>query len=568
MNKLNKKLFEIISSNKKTILFIFTSLLILPIFQSSIIYLLYLMIEPARQSQLLEIISSANFQVSLLNDINENNLLLISFFLAIFLLISQSIIKYKSDVSLLSLTYKIYLEDSFKLLNSYLYSNYHLIRSLANERITSSIRYDCGSIVSVLRDYIIIFGAVSMITMYLIVSISISMNMTVLAIIIAIMPLIINRKFYNSLKESGKLKVASNERIIGFFEDFLSGIHRVKTDFLENAFLHYANPVLKKSQEWRILRRKTTSKIEIITSNIMLGTVLSILYVGVTVFSLKLSSLMILLVIFNQMRSSVNIIALHYGRVKEKIPSVDRFFEIMDLLETNDNHELNKNNINFPLKSKISANKINFKYDDKKIINDLDFSAKSGDRILIQGPSGEGKSTFLALLTGLMPPESGEIKYDNSKMNSKLFTILRNETFVVSPETYLFNLTIKENLVMDKPIEDNKLHYAISHACLDNVISKLPKLIDSKIGINGNSLSLGQRQRLVLARLFLRDPNFIFLDEPTANLDEKLETKILKNVFSHIRKDSILIIVAHKKPKGIDFNKHYTINKGELHKLF
>ena len=568
MNKLNKKLFEIISSNKKTILFIFTSLLILPIFQSSIIYLLYLMIEPARQSQLLEITSSANFQVSLLNGINENNLLLISFFLAIFLLISQSIIKYKSDVSLLSLTYKIYLEDSFKLLNSYLYSNYHLIRSLANERITSSIRYDCGSIVSVLRDYIIIFGSVSMITMYLIVSISISMNMTVLAIIIAIMPLIINRKFYNSLKESGKLKVASNERIIGFFEDFLSGIHRVKTDFLENAFLHYANPVLKKSQEWRILRRKTTSKIEIITSNIMLGTVLSILYLGVTVFSLKLSSLMILLVIFNQMRSSVNIIALHYGRVKEKIPSVDRFFEIMDLLETNDNHEPNKNNINFPLTSKISANKINFKYDDKKIINDLDFSAKNGDRILIQGPSGEGKSTFLALLTGLMPPESGEIKYDNSKMNSKLFTILRNETFVVSPETYLFNLTIKENLVMDKPIEDNELHYAISQACLDNVISKLPKLIDSKIGINGNSLSLGQRQRLVLARLFLRDPNFIFLDEPTANLDEKLETKILKNVFSHIKKDSILIIVAHKKPKDIAFNKHYTINKGELHKLF
>ena len=268
------------------------------------------------------------------------------------------------------------------------------------------------------------------------------------------------------------------------------------------------------------------------------------------------------------MRSSVNIIALHYGRVKEKIPSVDRFFEIMDLLETNDNHEPNKNNINFPLTSKISANKINFKYDDKKIINDLDFSAKNGDRILIQGPSGEGKSTFLALLTGLMPPESGEIKYDNSKMNSKLFTILRNETFVVSPETYLFNLTIKENLVMDKPIEDNELHYAISQACLDNVISKLPKLIDSKIGINGNSLSLGQRQRLVLARLFLRDPNFIFLDEPTANLDEKLETKILKNVFSHIKKDSILIIVAHKKPKDIAFNKHYTINKGELHKLF
>ena len=127
-----------------------------------------------------------------------------------------------------------------------MYSNYHLIRSLANERITSSIRYDCGSIVSVLRDYIIIFGAVSMITMYLIVSISISMNMTVLAIIIAITPLIINRKFYNSLKESGKLKVASNERIIGFFEDFLWN-PRVKQIFLK-AFLHYANPVLKKSR--------------------------------------------------------------------------------------------------------------------------------------------------------------------------------------------------------------------------------------------------------------------------------------------------------------------------------
>ena len=482
----------------------------------------------------------------------------------LFLLIFQAIIKYTSDLSLISLNYKIYLNDANLILEKYVTNDLNKIRNYPIENITSNIRYDSGSIVSVLRDYIIIFGALLMLTMYLIFSLYISINMTLFTLLIISIPFLINKKLYLKLKEAGKLKVASNERVIGFFNDFLSGIHRIKIDFLENKFIELSKPVLFKSQVWRILKRKTISKIEIVTSTIMLGFILTILFLGITVFSLELPALMILLVIFSQMRVSTNIISLHYGRIKELEPNVARFFQLFDNFQTGSSVVIHSNDINVFAPKQVIVDKINFAYDEKKIINNLSFSANAGDRILIQGPSGHGKSTFVELLCGLMFPDSGSIKYDDVIMDSELFKISRKKTIIVSPDIYLFNLSIRENLLMGKSVNNNTLDKAISNSFLNEVIADLPKGLDNKIGVNGNALSLGQRQRLILARLFLRKPKLIILDEPTANIDPKLETEIFNNVYSYIDSDAILITIAHKKPSKISFNKYYEIYNGKM----
>ena len=85
------------------------------------------------------------------------------------------------------------------------------------------------------------------------------------------------------------------------------------------------------------------------------------------------------------------------------------------------------------------------------------------------------------------------------------------------------------------------------------------------ISEDGDNLSLGQRQRVILARLFFRKPKLILLDEATANLDIELENELMKNIISYIEPDSILIMVAHKVPESIEFNKKYVIEDGSIY---
>ena len=155
-----------------------------------------------------------------------------------------------------------------------------------------------------------------------------------------------------------------------------------------------------------------------------------------------------------------------------------------------------------------------------------------------------------------------------NKLNNKTFEKLRHDSIFVSTDLYLFNISLKENLLMGKQdISSEQLNAALKYACLENLVKELPYGIDSSIGINGDSLSLGQRQRVILARLFLENPKLILLDEVTANLDLELEAKIMENIYSYIDKDSILILISHRKPLSTKFNKSYKLNNGFLNQL-
>ncbi len=528
--------------------------------QTSVIYLLYLLVEIDKQGAFFDYLTSISIleNHTLFIIANKN---LIIFLIAFLILIIHSIVKYNGDLQLLKLTYKIYLKDAHRILNSYLFTDLSILDTIGSERITSNLINDSGAIVSILRDYIIIFGAMIMLTVYLIICSIISPGITISALFIAIIPLIINKNFYKTLRTVGELKVSSNERVIKFFTDFTNGFKRIKLDALEEKFNKLSRPVLNKSQEWRILKRKITSKVEILTSNSSVFSVLLIIFLGISIFSLSLPSLMILLVVFSQMRGSITAISIHYGRFKETQPNVLRYFDLLDTLGK-DKKKLNKL-LNLVPKQ-IEMSNVIFKYDNKNILNNISFSATEGDRILIQGASGHGKSTFLTLLAGLRQPNEGHISYNNNILNEELLFSIRNNSIYISPEIYLFNQTIRENLSLGFNVTDKDIDRAISNSFLNEVVDNLPKGLDSKIGINGDALSLGQRQRLILSRLFLRKPQLILLDEPTANLNPKLETNILQNIYSYIEERAILIIVAHKEPNNISFTHNYNIYNGNL----
>jgi len=565
MNQISKELKKIAYENIFVISFTLFYSLVVPLLQTFVIFLAYLILDSEKYNVIFDRISSFPIIGSIISELSYDNFHFFLFFLAIGTLSVQLIIKYIGDMQLVKLTYKLYLRDSQRVLHSYLWANPKSVKKISIERINSNLINDSGALSAVLRLCIIILSAVVLVVLHLTLSIFLSKKMTVIALLIFIIPFIINNKLFKNMKAVGQLKVASHEKMIGFFNDFLRGYDRIKLDILENSFYEKSTPVLNKSQEWRIKKRRIESLTQIITSGFGLFSILIIIFIGISLLSVEISSLMALVVIFTQLRGSVNTIAVSYARIIELIPSIERYFELLENIgrKYTINGESAKLSISAP--QKISFKNVSFKYEDnQKTLVDIDFKANAGDRILIQGPSGHGKSTFLKVLTGLINPSNGTVKFDDKSLDPESFLIHRENILLVSPDVYLFNFSIKENLNMGYNYTDEMIKFASTNVFLDEVISELPKGFESNIGINGDNLSLGQRQRLILARLFLRNPKIVLMDEATANLNPMLEERIMKNILDYLDKNAILIMVAHKAPENINFTNSYEIVNGML----
>ncbi|RFC63931.1 type I secretion system permease/ATPase [Mesorhizobium denitrificans] len=169
-----------------------------------------------------------------------------------------------------------------------------------------------------------------------------------------------------------------------------------------------------------------------------------------------------------------------------------------------------------------------------------------GERIAILGRVGAGKSTFLRLVGGLATPSQGRILLDDTAMNLIDVSDVRRDVGFVLQESGLFYGTIRENLLIANPhATDEQILEAMRLACADRLLLNQPHGLDLKLRENGMGLSGGQKQSLLLARVFLRGPNILLLDEPTASLDDMTEGAIIENLRGWIGSRS-LIVATHR----------------------
>ena len=395
-------------------------------------------------------------------------------------------------------------------------------------------------------------------------SIFISWEMLIIGLMVYTIPVFINRKLYSRMKEVGLLKISSNEKVIGLFTDMLNGMKRIKIDALEVFFKEKSKNILHQSQQWRILKRNTTSIITIVTQGLSIFSLLSIIYFGISIFHIDISSLFLLFIIFTRLKSSTDMLSDKFIKIREWYPQVDRYYSLLKSLDFDKTiNDLGEVVENITIQS-IDIKDIDFSYRDDVVIDKLNFSAKSGDRILIQGESGIGKSTILDILYGLISPDNGEIKYNGDKINRSDFYKIRKNAIMISPDLYLFDTSVKDNLSMGSSLKKSDIDFTLKKALAYEFVYQNPQKLDMRIGADGELLSLGQRHRLIIARLFLQKSKLILLDEATANLDTDLEERIIQNILEYIDSDSILIMVAHKEPRNINFTNKYLMKNGNL----
>ena len=190
---------------------------------------------------------------------------------------------------------------------------------------------------------------------------------------------------------------------------------------------------------------------------------------------------------------------------------------------------------------------VEFSYEEsKKILKDISFKLNAGKSIAIVGPSGSGKSTIVNLIPRLYDVDSGSVTFDGIDVRKLDLKFLRDQVGVVSQETYLFNGTIRENLLYAKPdATEEAMVEALKKANIWDFIEKQEKGIDTEVGNRGLKLSGGEKQRISIARIILKDPTIFIFDEATSALDSISEKKI-QDAIDPIIKSKTSILIAHR----------------------
>lgn len=279
--------------------------------------------------------------------------------------------------------------------------------------------------------------------------------------------------------------------------------------------------------------------------------------------TLSLGTIIAFVTFLNQLYGPVTQLSNTQVDVTRSMALFDRIFEYLDIpVEEPVKDKLIKMP---PIKGHIKYNHVYFSYEPgRPVLQDIDFEVLPGQLTALVGPSGAGKTTITYLLPRLYDPDSGNIEIDG--INTRLVTMdsLRRQIGVVTQDIFLFNSTIRENLLYGKPdATQEEIEAACKAAYIHDLIMSLPKQYDTVVGERGIKLSGGEKQRLAIARVILKDPRILILDEATSSLDSQSESLIQKAI-EPLLKQRTSIVIAHRLSTILAADQILVIEHGKI----
>lgn len=233
------------------------------------------------------------------------------------------------------------------------------------------------------------------------------------------------------------------------------------------------------------------------------------------------------------------------SQLTEALAGLDRTEELMSMEAEEDDTNRTIELGNF--KGELIFNDVSFAYqENKEVIHNIDFKANSGSVIALVGSSGSGKSTIAGLSATFLNPQSGTITIDGNDVSKVKLQSFRKHLGVVLQDEFLFEGTIRENIMFPRPeATEDQVQAAVKAAYVNEFTDRFEDGLETLIGERGVKLSGGQRQRIAIARAILADPKIIILDEATSNLDTESEALIQKSL-AELTKNRTTIVIAHR----------------------
>lgn len=495
------------------------------------------------------IILSYHFQFIIEGAINlgsKNNLYFISMFILIIALIKVQMDFFRNKL--------------INIINHKL--DYTLVKSIFNHIISLPYIYyknrTTGEITSRITDIAEVKEAISQIIVTLFVDVilvlfvfvhlcTINMHLTTILIIITILYLILIIIFNPMLNEKVVDSYHQSSKINSFMIESISAVDTIKNNMLEE----------KIKDDFDIKYSKllhTTYKLnniyyiqDFLKELIYFIGIVLILFIGsklVIENKLSLAQLITynsLTVYYLEPIKNIFNIDITIKKVRQ---SINRASELLEIKR--ENLSLDHKYSNYLIKGDIKVNNLSYSYNgQKKLLNNISIDIKRGNKVLIYGKSGEGKSTLAKILMGYLKVKNDSIYIDNKDINDYNILQLRNNICYVSQNEFLFSDSIYNNITMNKNVDYNLFLDICKMTMVDQIVKKNLLLYDTLLEENGFNVSGGERQRILLARAMLKDSSIYILDESLSQVDIKKERVILKNIFNKL-KDKTVIVISHR----------------------
>lgn len=264
---------------------------------------------------------------------------------------------------------------------------------------------------------------------------------------------------------------------------------------------------------------------------------------------------------FSMMRQSSTQFTNQFQKMIEQKSNVGR---MMDIFWSD--YSLESGDQKFPEKfQSLVFDNVSFSYKDESVLKKTSFTIQKGGIIGIVGESGSGKSTLFKLLLGLYHANNGSILLNDVNLKEIKREEVTDHIAVVLQETELFNLSLAENIILGRIVNEHLLKKACETACLNDVIEKLPDGMDSILGEKGFALSGGERQRVGIARAIYQKSQILLMDECTSALDGTTEKEVMNNLVNFQKESEItIILIAHNVKTLSNTDRILVFDKGQI----
>lgn len=351
--------------------------------------------------------------------------------------------------------------------------------------------------------------------------------------------------------------------------DHFNGIKDIKSNTLEASRLEWLQTITGKmsNEQMEYMRIRSNSQLFYKVSMAIL--IAFFILLSVSILKAQPTQLLLIILIFSRLWPRFMTIQSNLEQLAASIPAFKSLWELQgECIEAIEMQDIQQKHIKpICIEQGIECKDIYFRYNKKEplyALQNINVQIPINSMTAIVGHSGAGKSTLIDVLMGLIQPEKGQVLIDGTPFTSENLLSLRRAVSYVPQDPFLFNASIRENLLMIEPnSSEEQIWTALDFATAAEFVRMLPKGLDTLIGDRGVRLSGGERQRLVLARAILRQPSILVLDEATSALDTENEVKI-QSAIERLKGTMIIVVIAHRLSTIRNADQVIVLGKGEI----
>lgn len=414
---------------------------------------------------------------------------------------------------------------------------------------------------------LILMGNFILAAIYLVLAAWLSLELTGLTLTVALLLVFLLWPYQVRSSRTGKELIRLVRRLYGIISEHLAGMKTSRSFGL------------RREHEQRF--RKTTAEVRdrltyfnrIQTSStlifqLVVAVSLSLLvYLAVTFFQVQGSRLLLLIFIFIRLLTRFAAIQSNGQHVAQAAPAMFQYQQRLNEFEAHRDPASGFSEGRIEMRRELFLKDLSFDYGPERpgaAISDLSIRVEAGRVVALVGPSGAGKSTLVDLLLGLIEPDRGAILVDGRPLRPEVRIAWRARVGYVPQEIFLFDGTLRENLLVGRPrASEADLWAALDSASARSLVESWPEGLETEVGERGGRLSGGERQRIALARALLRAPDLLLLDEATNALDPEAERRI-KATLARLKGSLTVILIAHRPSTIRMADRIFFLEQGRL----